>query len=498
MRRALLGGAAAALLLVGAEWVLPELAWLVCAPFAAAWPAAGQRRRVWRNGAAAGATFAVLFALPTHAPWLAATGERYFGLPPELATASAILLSLTCSVLFGAPLGVFLWRVALLPRGVAVLAAACGWSTWESLLVIAFPHYPWAALAATQAGTGATAALQAASVGGQAALSFLLAASGFTVGTAIVAKGWRRRLGWLAAAAAVALATFAYGALRLRTQAIADLAGRPCTIAAVDARIAASDADREVALATYERLGDRAPALAPDLIVWPESALARDPRLDPALRRRLQSLAARWQAPLLVGGPRLAWGPQWDQQQFNAMTLIPSSGPLVAYDKRALVPFAESWPWPALGRPSWLAAEEIAAGDLPGLLDVNGCAVGVLICFEAERSALARELAALGARALVIASNDAQLPSPAAALELRQARLRAVETGLPVLRTANRGESAAIDRLGRTTDRSADGVTALHAGPAEPAPAVRLGGLVVLALAAGAAISAVAAGLRPR
>ncbi|MEW6269689.1 MAG: nitrilase-related carbon-nitrogen hydrolase, partial [Thermodesulfobacteriota bacterium] len=115
------------------------------------------------------------------------------------------------------------------------------------------------------------------------------------------------------------------------------------------------------------------------------------------------------------------------------------------------------------------------------------CALGVMICFEAERPDLARELAASGADALVIASNDAPLPHRAVGAEVAQARLRALETGLPVLRVANGGESLAIDRYGRVTARG-DGVVALRAGvtprlaPATYASRLLLGLCAALAL----------------
>jgi apolipoprotein N-acyltransferase len=130
-------------------------------------------------------------------------------------------------------------------------------------------------------------------------------------------------------------------------------------------------------------------------------------------------------------------------------------------------------------------------------VSAGACRVGVLICFEAERAGLARELAASGADAIVIASNDAELPPVAIATEAVEARLRAVETGLPVLRAANRGASLAIDRYGRDAGSTVDGLTALLVGPAEPAPAVHVGPFL-LALCWLAAAAAVVTGARSR
>jgi apolipoprotein N-acyltransferase len=119
----------------------------------------------------------------------------------------------------------------------------------------------------------------------------------------------------------------------------------------------------------------------------------------------------------------------------------------------------------------------------------------MLICSEVERPALAARYAAHGADVLVAIANDAQLPGRAAASEIAQSRLRAVETGLPLLRAANLGGTLAIDPYGRV-DRAVDGVVELAAPAGRPAPAVRWAGLVeaLCALAAGASVIAA---LRP-
>jgi apolipoprotein N-acyltransferase len=116
---------------------------------------------------------------------------------------------------------------------------------------------------------------------------------------------------------------------------------------------------------------------------------------------------------------------------------------------------------------------------------VGACRVGLLICFEAERPRLARDLAVRGADVIVVATNDAVLPEAAMATEVAEARLRAVETGLPVLRAANAGPSLAIDRYGRVSDPLGDGVVRIEAGAARLAPAVRIASPLLVACWAG-------------
>jgi apolipoprotein N-acyltransferase len=225
-------------------------------------------------------------------------------------------------------------------------------------------------------------------------------------------------------------------------------------------------------LERYAAASDPAARAEPDAIVWPESALPGDPLLDGELLGRLRGLSEAWDAVLVAGGPRTDWGPDWQERRFNSVFRIAGGEPVVTYDKREPVPFAETWPaW--LPRPHWLAVDEIAPGGRAGWMRAGACEIGVLVCFEAERAALARELARGGADALVVVSNDAELPARAIAAEVAEARLRAVETGLPVLRVANAGATLAIDRYGRDVGRSPDGTALLRVAAPELALGVR-------------------------
>ncbi|MBY0279347.1 hypothetical protein K2Z84_28765, partial [Candidatus Binatia bacterium] len=286
---------------------------------------------------------------------------------------------------------------------------------------------------------------------------------------------------WLLAAG-----TVGYGALRLadgRAAEDSEPAGARdarCTIAAVDAGIERGDLAPDVVLARYRATSVRAAEARPDAIVWPESALPADPQGAPQLLEALRGIARASGAVLVAGGPRVAYDARWSAQRYNTLFRIAPDGPVEIYDKREPVPFAERWPRGFGALPAWLALDPVVAGDRAGLLRLGGCTAGMLICFEVERPSLAAAAAASGADVLVVASNDAELPARAIAIEAAESRLRAVETGLPLLRAANRGASLAIDRYGRAVAGTA-GVTLLRAGAAEPAPAVRWANIVVRA-----------------
>jgi len=462
------------MLLWAALRVDARLAWLVCAPLVAASPGRG---RTWGRAAALGLTFALEVALAAHARWLGEAAERYFSLPPATALAVAIALCVVCAAPMGVLLGLLLRSAAALGGLRSIAASAAVWVAWEHLTRISFPSYPWVGLAATQADTPSV--LQAVSIGGQGGLSLVLAASGSAVGYALRFGGraisddaalLRRAWPAILFGAVLALATPLFGAARLRS---APSASAPlCALAGVDAKIQGPSVPASEVLERYAAVAERGAAGRPDAIVWPESALPGDPLFDTDLLRRLRGLSEGWHTVLVVGGPRSEWGPDWRQRRYNSVFRIAGGDPVVAYDKRAVVPFAESWP-PLLPRPPRFEVVEIARGGPARTMRVGGCEIGVLVCFEAERAAFARELARGGADAIVVLSNDAVLPARAVVAEVAEARLRAVETGLPVLRVSNGGASLAIDRYGREVGHQTDGVVTMRIVPPELAPAVR-------------------------
>ncbi len=97
-------------------------------------------------------------------------------------------------------------------------------------------------------------------------------------------------------------------------------------------------------------------------------------------------------------------------------------------------------------------------GDLPqGELKPLG-RFGALICYEAMPSLPAAKLAATGAEALVVVTNEGTFDGTLLKRRrLRQDRLRAVETGLWVVRAAETGPSGSVDPRGHPAFLSKEG-----------------------------------------
>ncbi|WP_445810831.1 apolipoprotein N-acyltransferase [Yoonia sp.] len=194
--------------------------------------------------------------------------------------------------------------------------------------------------------------------------------------------------------------------------------------------------------------GDR-----PDLIVWPETAV---PYLLNAVIDDLRPLdeAARG-APLVFGVQRVDGAGRF----YNALVVMELGGRITAtYDKQHLVPFGEYIPFAdLLGRFGMrgLAAADgggFAAGTLPGPIAIPGIGLAVpLICYEgifAEEIVTGPDRP----RLLLLITNDGWFGQAAGPHQhLAQARLRAIEQGLPMVRVGNTGISAMIDARGRIT-----------------------------------------------
>lgn len=146
---------------------------------------------------------------------------------------------------------------------------------------------------------------------------------------------------------------------------------------------------------------------------------------------------------------------------FNSLMAFGAGGRLDAlYDKVHLVPFGEYLPWPWLF--DAIGLQEItrlrggfAVGIAPRpLMAVPGLPpVAPLICYEAIFPAAVvqgKERPGL----IVNVTNDGWFGNTTGPRQhLHQARVRAVEEGVPLIRSANNGISAIIDANGRVLQR---------------------------------------------
>lgn len=197
-------------------------------------------------------------------------------------------------------------------------------------------------------------------------------------------------------------------------------------------------------------------------VIWPESAF---PFL---LTARPDALAAIG-STLPLGASLLAGAIRAEQRTtsgsgapdrvfYNSVYALNHRGEIIdAYDKVRLVPFGEMLPFSdfleATGIRPLVSAP---AGFIPGpsantLETAQSPAALALVCYEAIFPGFVRNgVLAHNPGYLLNVTNDAWFGSSAGPHQhFHQARLRAVELGLPMVRAANTGISAVVDSYGR-------------------------------------------------
>lgn len=191
-------------------------------------------------------------------------------------------------------------------------------------------------------------------------------------------------------------------------------------------------------------------------IVWPESPfpflLPNEPKAMEAVAKALPPKTV-----LITGAVRREDGAtRADDKYYNSLLAFANGGRLVAtYDKTHLVPFGEYLPLE-----QWLkrvglrrfvhAPGAFSLGSSRAFLEIPGLPpVLPLICYEAI---FPHEIDISGERPglIINITNDAWFGATIGPHQhFHQARLRAIEFGIPVIRDANTGISAVIDPFGR-------------------------------------------------
>ena len=233
----------------------------------------------------------------------------------------------------------------------------------------------------------------------------------------------------------------------------------------------------------------------PDLVIWPETSVPYLLEDYPEVAQRIA--AAGRGSPVAVGVQRVEGWQFW-----NSLAVIGPNGRVTAtYDKHHLVPFGEYIPFGDVLY-DWFGLVAFAAqqgngyspGPGPAVLDL-GDALGKvlpLICYEAI---FPQDLRAAPERAdwILQITNDAWFGTWSGPFQhLAQARLRAIEQGLPMVRVANTGVTAVIDARGRVVDSLPMGeagyLDVRLPGVLPPTPYARWGEGPVLLLLMGLAI----------
>ncbi len=400
--------------------------------------------------------------------WIQHAFDYQDKMPPVLGYFAVILVALYLAIYPALAMGLA-WRFARSVRHRAgwvepdmgfVLAAAAAWIVSEWLRGTLFTGYPWNPLGVIWVPTF---------IGGIAAWIGTYALSG----VALLAAG----LLFLAARRQYLPLLIGAPALAIAGLATLDF---PQTPAAPDAtaprvrvvqpnigqeNVGRPDYDERVLAKLLEWSGK--PGAAPRLIVWPEGMVNYyiedgypDPRFyrgaDPRWVRARIAAVLGPRDTALIGGTALFFDAQGQVSGAgNSVWTLNPAGMLGArYDKAHLVPYGEYLPMRTLLAPLGLA--RLVMGDvdfLPGpgprgLPVQEFGTAGIQVCYEIIFSGQVVDRAHRPAF-LFNPSNDAWFGRWGPPEHLAQARLRAIEEGLPILRATPTGISAVIDAHGR-------------------------------------------------
>nr|WP_294013637.1 apolipoprotein N-acyltransferase [Sphingomonas sp.] len=435
--------------------------------------------------------------------WIATAFTYQAAMPAWLGWIAVVLLSLYLAVYpaLAAGLG---WRLGGGRRGPLLLALAGGWGVTEWLRGGIFTGFSWNPVGVVLADTSL---LQSSALIGTYGLSMLVVLIGGALWLAVHRTAWPAL-----AVAAVVVLLWAFPASRVPTS---QTALKPVRI--VQPNIGQQDKWRpgfsEIAARRLARLSaPRHPDAGPRLLLWPEAAVTEpleDARTSEhqAYAEFERTRAASLLAPgeyLLTGGIALhsSDGRRVDGAANSVFVIGPGGQVLGRYDKAHLVPYGEYLPMRPLL--SSIGLSRLAPGDVdfapgpgPRTLNLPGWGkVGFQLCYEII---FPGHVVDRRNRPDFIfnPSNDAWFGRWGPPQHLAQARLRAAEEGIPVLRSTPTGISAIIDARGAIVAaqpwRTAGAIDGVLPPPALGlTPFARAGNWIALLLALGLILAAIA------
>lgn len=401
--------------------------------------------------------------------WMTALTQNsgpWFLVYPALLGLSAVLACFTA--LFAVMSSAFRRRVSEAGPLAVVLTLGVDpllWAATESLRSHVFTGFAWNPLGLAFTSAGLLPLAQVAAVGGASAASALAVAANGAVAT-FLTRIWRavtrtlpaERAGrlWLTAESVLpfvlVLMAFGWGLSRIRAYD-GTKRSRTATFVVERTDVPCVFSDAPAPKPWETGAPDIVSFFKADLWLWPESALATVLPYDGETSARMTALARQAQTPVMAGCTFI----DTERRLYNAAVLFTDRGADLrqVYAKRHLVPFGEYIPFdktfPVLQKfiPTGFSCtpgDRVTAVRLP-----SGLVVGPLICFEDTVESVARQSVLDGAEVLVNMSNDAwYAPSAETAQHAHQAVMRSIETGVPTVRSTNRGDNTFTDAVGRT------------------------------------------------
>ncbi len=335
------------------------------------------------------------------------------------------------------------------------IAAACCYVLNEWIRTQFWFGVPWGRLALGQLTDGIPITVLSSSLFGAYFVSFIIVLVSFLMAQALVLKKYRLRP---ILAVILILANLITGVIIANVPLKSETTVK---VAALQGNINSRDkwetmTAKEMFI-IYRDLTVSAAEDGAELIVWPETALPTNGYIP-----YIADICKEYKVNVMFGA--FHYNDDGDPQ--NVLRFIDANGEVseTVYAKRHLVPFGEYVPmrkiiltvFPPLGEIAMLS-EDLIPGDGSELFEIeaNGkkIDIGGLICFDSIYEELAYSSANDGADIICVGTNDSWFEdSRAVYMHCAQSRLRAIETGVPIVRAANTGVSAIISQNGEVLD----------------------------------------------
>ncbi|QLC25170.1 apolipoprotein N-acyltransferase [Parasphingopyxis algicola] len=390
--------------------------------------------------------------------WIATAFTYQAAMPAWLGWIAVVLLSFYLAVFPGVA-AALAWRIGKAMPVTFVLLFAAAWILTEWLRATLLTGFAWNPLAAITAGTiGSDGLLMPGTrVIGTYGLSGLLV----LLAGAIFLIFRERRWPALTMLAGIPLAVSIAGWLTMSPRSTPPANDDRPLVRVIQPNIDQSEKwDPAFATRNYQRLVETTGETgdAPRLIFWPEAAVPEFIEDEPLARFRIAELLGADDL-LLLGATKLIIETDPDGRRRavgarNSLYAMNAEGELIGrYDKAHLVPYGEYLPMRTFMER--LGLSRLAPGDLdfwpgpgPETLYLPGFGTaGGQICYEIIFSG---DVVSEADRPDFVfnPSNDAWFGTWGPPQHLAQARLRAIEEGLPVIRSTPTGISAVIDARG--------------------------------------------------
>lgn len=330
--------------------------------------------------------------------------------------------------------------------------AASLWVTFEWWQTVGWWGVPWARLPLGQ--IDAPLVVRSISLFGSYFVTFVIVSVAFCFALALRQKKNEKLFAY------VALGIFCVNlALGFAVTLTYNEGGEPVKVAALQGNISSSDKwdsdSAERMLNIYNDLTEKAADEGAEIVVWPETALPYVLFDSDVLVEFVSDLARDNEVTILVSAFTVD---EESEQRYNSVIEVRPDGSFgeTVYSKQRLVPFGEFVPmrefvtfiFPPLANIGILE-DDLLAGSESVVIDSESGRIGCALCFDSIYENVIADSVRNGAEIIAISTNDSWF-SDSAALDMHnaQARLRAMESGRYVVRSANTGISSVIDPMG--------------------------------------------------